>query len=79
MRFEAFLRESPLFAIRRASRQFDSHLTQVLQAGEITFLEALTLVSIFFEDPAPIKPSVLAATLSTTRGNVSHCISALET
>ena len=74
MRIKAFLLQSPLFAISRASRRVD----QVLGAGDLPFLEALVLVSIFFEEPKPVKPSQLAETLCTARGNVSHCISALE-
>lgn len=78
MRIETYLRQSPLFAIRRASRQFDAHLGEILRDRDLSFLEALVLVSILFEEPKPIKPSELADTLAVTRGNVSHCISTLE-
>jgi DNA-binding MarR family transcriptional regulator len=79
VRIEAFLRQSPLFAVSRASRRLDAHLSRVLRSGDLTFQEALVLVSIFFDEPKPIKPSHLADTLATTRGNVSHCVSSLET
>jgi DNA-binding MarR family transcriptional regulator len=36
------------------------------------------LAAIFFEKKGGIKPSDLATTFQTTRGNVSHCISSLE-
>ena len=36
------------------------------------------LAAIFFDAPEPAKPSQLAETFGTTRGNVSHCISSLE-
>ena len=78
MRIEAYLRQSPLFAVRRASRHFDAHLAQIVRNRNLSFLEALVLVSIFFEEPKPIKPSELAETLAVTRGNLSHCISTLE-
>jgi DNA-binding MarR family transcriptional regulator len=78
VRIEAFLQQSPLFAVRRASRRLDSQLTRILGGGQISFLEALVLVSIFFEEPKATKPSELAETLATTRGNISHCISSLE-
>jgi DNA-binding MarR family transcriptional regulator len=32
----------------------------------------------YFEAPLPVKPSQLAETFATTRGNVSHCLSSLE-
>jgi DNA-binding MarR family transcriptional regulator len=38
----------------------------------------LVLAALFFEAPQPVKPSQLAETFSTTRGNLSHCISSLE-
>jgi DNA-binding MarR family transcriptional regulator len=41
-------------------------------------MEALALVAIFFEDPRGVKPSQLSEAMSTTRGNISHCISSLE-
>lgn len=78
MRIDAFLNESPMFAINRAARRFDSLTAQVLAADDLSFLEGLILAAIFFEAPAPVKPSQLADTFGTTRGNVSHCVSSLE-
>jgi DNA-binding MarR family transcriptional regulator len=78
MRIDAFLRESPMFAINRAARRFESLTLQVLAEDGLGFLEALVLAAMFFEAPLPIKPSQLADTFGTTRGNVSHCVSSLE-
>lgn len=78
MRIEAFLLQSPVFAVSRAARLLDGHLARILRSHEVSFFESLVLVSIFFEEPRAIKPSRLAETFSTTRGNVSHCISTLE-
>ncbi|MGA2570863.1 MAG: MarR family transcriptional regulator [Terracidiphilus sp.] len=78
MRIEAFLRESPMFAVNRAARRFESLAARVLLADELGFLEALVLAALFFEAPRPVKPSQLAETFATTRGNLSHCISSLE-
>ena len=78
MRIETFLKESPMFCIALAARRFDALTTHLLQADDLNFLEALILATLFFESPAPVKPSQLAETFSTTRGNVSHCISSLE-
>jgi DNA-binding MarR family transcriptional regulator len=78
MRIEAFLTQSPLFAVKRASSRFDAHFAKILRNRAISFMEALVLVSVFFEEPKRIKPSDLAETLGVTRGNVSHCISTLE-
>jgi DNA-binding MarR family transcriptional regulator len=78
MRIDAFLRESPMFAVNRAARRFESLATEVLRDDGLSFLEGLTLAAVFFEAPKTIKPSQLADAFGTTRGNVSHCVSSLE-
>ncbi|MDW5266340.1 MULTISPECIES: MarR family winged helix-turn-helix transcriptional regulator [Acidobacteriaceae] len=78
MRIEPFLKQSPIFQITRSARRLDALLTRILRKEEVTFLEALVLAAIFFEKKRGIKPSELAETFETTRGNVSHCISSLE-
>jgi DNA-binding MarR family transcriptional regulator len=78
MRIDAFLRESPMFAVNRAARRFDSLAAEVLRDDGLSFLEGLTLAAVFFEAPKTIKPSQLADAFGTTRGNVSHCVSSLE-
>ena len=78
MRIDAFLQQSPMFAVNRAARRFESLTTQVLAADELSFLEGLILAAMFFEAPRLVKPSQLAETFGTTRGNVSHCVSSLE-
>ncbi len=78
MRIDAFLRESPMFAVNRAARRFESLASRVLAADSLGFLEALVLAALFFEAPRPVKPSQLAETFATTRGNLSHCVSSLE-
>ena len=67
-----------MFAVNRAARRFEALAAEVLAGDELSFLEGLTLAAIFFEAPRPIKPSQLAETFGTTRGNVSHCVSSLE-
>jgi DNA-binding MarR family transcriptional regulator len=78
MRIDAFLRESPMFAVNRAARRFESLAAKALAADDLGFLEALVLAALFFEAPRQVKPSQLAETFATTRGNLSHCISSLE-
>lgn len=78
MRIATFLEQSPLFEIYRTSRKLDAQLLRILGPSQITFFEALVLVSILFEEPHAVKPSHLAETFSTGRGNISNCISSLE-
>jgi len=67
-----------MFAVNRAARRFEALTTRVLAADSLGFLEGLVLAAMFFESPRLIKPSQLAETFGTTRGNVSHCVSSLE-
>lgn len=67
-----------MFAVNRAARRFEALTVQTLAADGLSFMEGLTLAAMFFEAPRPVKPSQLAETFGTTRGNVSHCISSLE-
>jgi DNA-binding MarR family transcriptional regulator len=78
VRIEAFLKHSPLFEVSRAARNFERHISRIFESEDLHLLEALVLVATFFEAPEPVKPSRLADTLSTSRGNVSHCVAALE-
>ena len=78
MRINAFLSESPMFAVNRAARRFDALATRALAADELNFLEGLVLAALFFETPKLVKPSQLAETFGTTRGTVSHCVTSLE-
>ena len=74
MKIETFLKQSPLFEISRAARRLESHVSH----DQVGFLEGLVLVSILFEKPLTVSPSRLAEVFSTTRGNISHCVSSLE-
>jgi DNA-binding MarR family transcriptional regulator len=78
MRIEAFLRQSPAFQAGRIARSIEASLNVILRDEGLTFFEALMLAAIFFEKKAGIKPSHLAETFQTSRGNVSHCVSSLE-
>lgn len=66
-----------MFAVKRAARRFDAMAADAFAADGLGFMEALVLAATFFEARA-VKPSDLAKTFATTRGNVSHAISSLE-
>jgi DNA-binding MarR family transcriptional regulator len=78
MRIEAYLVESPLFAVQRAARRLEALSARALAADRLSFLEGMILATLFFEAPKPVKPSLLAETFATSRGNISHCLSGLE-
>jgi len=78
MRIDAFLRQSPIVQTSRAARKMEASLNLILRDEGVSVFEALMLAAIFFEKRGEIKPSALAESFETTRGNVSHCISSLE-
>ncbi len=67
-----------MFTVKRAALRFDIVASKAFAVDDLGFMEGLVLAAIFFEAPRPIKPSHLADTFATTRGNVSHAISSLE-
>jgi len=67
-----------MFAVSRAARRFEVLAARALAGDDLGFLEGLVLAALFFEAPRMVKPSQLAETFGTTRGNVSHCVSSLE-
>jgi|ERR1700678_6903 DNA-binding MarR family transcriptional regulator len=78
MKISAYLRESPMFAVKQAARNFDALAAAAFSADDLGLTEGLILAAIFFEAPNPIRPSQLADAFLTTRSNVSHAISSLE-
>lgn len=78
MRIDAFLNHNPMFALSRAGRRAESLATRVFAADALNLLEGLVLAALFLEAPLAIKPSTLAATFRTSRGNISHCLALLE-
>lgn len=67
-----------MFTVKRAARRFDAVATDAFAADDLGFMEGLVLAAIFFEAPRTAKPSQLAETFATTRGNISHAVSSLE-
>jgi DNA-binding MarR family transcriptional regulator len=78
MRIEAYLRESPMFTVKGAARYFDTLAATSFAADDLSFTEGLIIAATFLESPEPSRPSRLAETFGTTRGNVSHAVSSLE-
>jgi DNA-binding MarR family transcriptional regulator len=78
MRIEVYLKQSPIFCVSLVARRFDALITDLFKADDLNKFEALTLAALFFESSVAVKPSQLAETFETTRGNMSHCISSLE-
>jgi DNA-binding MarR family transcriptional regulator len=78
MRIEEYLKASPVFSINRAQEDIARNLRSLFIKEEVSFLEALVLLALFFETPTPVTPSTLARVFRTSRGNMSHCLSYLN-
>lgn len=78
MRIEKFLKSSPTFAAIFAAQFISKQISVKLKEHDLTYLQALVLVAIFFESSQESRPSCLAKTLRMTKGNVSHCVSYLQ-
>ena len=77
MRIESFLKQSPVFQANRVARRMEASLNASLKQEGLTLSESLMLTAIFLEKKR-VRPSELAVTFETTRGNVSHVVSSLE-
>jgi DNA-binding MarR family transcriptional regulator len=78
MEIEKFVQNSLLLAIGSSYDTILRDLNFRLREENCNLLQALILISLFFEKEEPVSPSKLAETLGTTRGNISHGISHLE-
>lgn len=78
MKIKNYVQNSLLLAIGTSYDTVWRDLNYKLRAESCNFLQAVILISIFFEDSGAVTPSALAEIFHTTRGNVSHCISHLE-
>ena len=78
VRIDAYLRESPMLAVKAAVKRFDALAEEAFAADGLGFTEGLVLAATFLEESQQSRPSQLADAFGTTRGNVSHAVSSLE-
>jgi DNA-binding MarR family transcriptional regulator len=85
MKIQEFTRRSLLLAIGSSYDTILRDLNTHLRKEDCSLLQALILISLFFESTATapasigaVTPSRLAETLRASRGNVSHSLSSLE-
>jgi DNA-binding MarR family transcriptional regulator len=80
MKIRQYVGKSLLFALGSGYEKIWRGFSSSLRKEEVNFLQAVILISMLFEEESekPVTPSSLADALRTSRGNISHCISALE-
>lgn len=78
MKIENYLKQSPIFILNSAYEAIVPKLNKQLKSDNLNLLQGLVLTALFFEERSDIYPSQLAITFKTSRGNMSHILSALE-
>ena len=78
MKIETFLKSSPSFAVIFASQFITKQMTAVFKEKNLTYLQAMVLVAVFFEKSHEARPQGLAGVLHTSKGNISHCLTHLQ-
>ncbi len=78
MKIQKYVEKSLLFAIGTSYDAIWRNLNTQLKKEECNFLQAMILISLFFEESETVTPSRLADTFYTSRGNLSHCVTYLE-
>jgi len=80
MKIRQYVGKSLLFAICSSYEKIWREFNTTLRKEEVNFLQAVILISMMLEERSEkaITPSSLATVLRTSRGNISHCITALD-
>jgi DNA-binding MarR family transcriptional regulator len=78
MKISKYLEQSPVFVLGITSDSIFRDLNARLKAEEVSFLQGLILVTVFFERPGAVGPSELSQCFQASASNVSHCLSYLE-
>lgn len=78
MKIKQYLDASPAFNIVAAEARIQSGIRKNTGDDRMSFLHALALLAIYFEEAGFIRPKDLADELRTSRSHLSHILSALE-
>jgi DNA-binding MarR family transcriptional regulator len=78
MKIGHYVHNSLILALGAAQEAVWRDVNDRLRSEGCNLMQALLLIAIFLEQGEPVTPSALAATLRTTRGNVSHGVTHLE-
>jgi DNA-binding MarR family transcriptional regulator len=78
MKILKFVNASPAFAIVTASRTIQNSIAAKNNAEPLSYLQAMILAALFFENDQRSSPKSLAESFSTTKSNISHALSSLE-
>jgi len=78
MKINQYLQQSPIFALNSAYEAVIPRINKLMKSDQLNLLQGLVLTALLFEEREDINPSYLAEIFKTSRGNMSHILSALE-
>lgn len=78
MKIKKYAKKSILLSINCSYETIIRSLNKELKVHNCNYIQALILISIFFEKGSSISPSETAQSLSTSKSNISHALAALE-
>lgn len=78
MKISEYISKSYVFALAHSYDAIWRKFNSSFRKSGCNITEALVLISIFFEEDQRASPSSVAKALRTSRGNVSHCLTKLE-
>ena len=78
MKIDSFLNEGLLFLVYQAHYFLGLRFKQELEGEGFSFLSAVILSALYFEKDRAITPDDLLRSLKTSKANLSHAISNLE-
>jgi DNA-binding MarR family transcriptional regulator len=78
MKIEKYLKHSPAFALNSAYETIIPSLNKSLKREGVNLLQGLVLTALFFEGNNDVSPSQLSTQFKTSKGNISHILSHLE-
>lgn len=78
MKIQKFINSNPLVKIFIGGQAVNRNFNVQLSKWDLSLIQALILVAIFFEEDKSTTPGHLAKTFSATKSNMSHIISNLQ-
>lgn len=78
MKIEKFLSQNPSFKMVVAANEVFQTISSDLENQGVGMMEALILVSLFFEKDKSARPTQIKESFGIPKANVSHCIRSLE-
>jgi DNA-binding MarR family transcriptional regulator len=78
MKIKSFTQQSPLFTVYSCHNAIQAFYAKSLKSYNVNFVQAMILLTIYFEGNSKITPSLLVNNLGISKSSVSQALSILE-